>query len=70
MIANILAGTLIDLAAPLSALVKPQGSLVMSGILAEHAQSVRSAFAEQFLLNTANSEAWVRLDGRRFAPHA
>lgn len=70
VIANILAGTLIDLAAPLSALVKPQGSLVMSGILAEHAQSVRSAFAEQFLLNTANSEAWVRLDGRRFAPHA
>lgn len=69
VVANILAGTLVDLAAPLSALVKPGGHLVMSGILAEHAQSVHAAFAEQFLLNAANSEAWVRLDGRRFAPH-
>lgn len=68
VVANILAGTLVDLAAPLTALVKPGGHLVMSGILAEHAQSVDAAFAEQFLLNAANSEAWVRLDGRRFAP--
>ena len=68
VLANILAGTLITLAKPITALVKPGGCLVMSGILSEQAQSVTDAYAEQFLLNAANSEAWVRLDGRRFAP--
>lgn len=68
VLANILAGTLITLAKPITTLVKPGGCLVMSGILSEQAQSVTDAYAEQFLLNAANSEAWVRLDGRRFAP--
>ena len=67
VLANILAGTLIQLQAELSALVVENGELIMSGILAEQAQNVVNHFAEQFLLTPANSEAWVRLDGRRFA---
>ncbi|MGJ8669475.1 MAG: 50S ribosomal protein L11 methyltransferase, partial [Oceanococcus sp.] len=67
VVANILAGTLIDLQAAICALVKPQGELVLSGILAEHAQTVVDAYTEQFLLTPENSEAWVRLSGTRFA---
>ncbi len=67
VVANILAGTLITLRQEITALVKPGGALVLSGILAEQAQAVRDAYAGDFLLMPENSEAWVRLDGRRFA---
>ena len=67
VVANILAGTLIDLQNDISKLVKAEGQLVLSGILAEQAQTVADAYAEQFLLTPENSEAWVRLSGRRFA---
>lgn len=67
VLANILASTLVELKQTISALVKPDGQLVLSGILAEQAQTVVKAYAEQFLLNAENSEAWVRLSGSRFA---
>ncbi len=67
VLANILAGTLIVLREDITALVRPGGELVLSGILAEQAQAVRDAYAGDFLLMPENSEAWVRLDGRRFA---
>ncbi len=68
VLANILAGTLIALRDEISVLVRPQGELVLSGILAEQAQAVRDVYADAFSLMPENSEAWVRLDGRRFAP--
>lgn len=67
VLANILAGTLIDLKTSICSLVKPKGALVLSGILAEQAQTVSDTYAEQFLLNPENSEAWVRLAGLRVA---
>ncbi len=66
VVANILAGTLIELAAPITAQVRAGGKLVMSGILAEQATTVAAAYAGDFEIAIANSEAWVRLDGRRF----
>lgn len=70
VLANILAGTLVDLAGELCARVAPGGQLVLSGILAEQADQVRQAYAGEFLLSAENSDTWVRLDGRRFAPAA
>ncbi len=67
VLANILASTLISLQPAICALVAADGELVLSGILAEQAQDVIAAYRTQFLLNPENSEAWIRLDGRRFA---
>lgn len=67
VIANILAGTLISLAGPLLTLLKPDGDLVLSGVLAEQEPAVARAFADEIRFSVANSEAWIRLDGRRFA---
>lgn len=46
VIANILAGTLVDLQPQLSKLVRPGGRLLLSGILAQQTDAVTSAFAE------------------------
>ncbi len=46
VIANILAGTLVDLQPQLSRLVRPGGRLLLSGILAQQTDSVTAAFAE------------------------
>lgn len=67
VLANILAGTLVTLAEQITGLVKPGGQLVLSGILAEQSAEVIAAYASAFQFTAANSEAWVRLDGRRFA---
>ena len=64
VLANILAKPLIEMSASISALVLPQGALVLSGILAEQADSVISAYQSQILFNTPiQQEDWVRLDG-------
>lgn len=44
VIANILAGTLVELAAPIAARVAPGGDLLLSGILAPQAADVRAAY--------------------------
>lgn len=66
VIANILSGPLIELAPRLTALVRPGGRLILSGILAEQAEAVTVAYAANFVFEAgAARDGWIRLDGRR-----
>ena len=66
VVANILAGPLVQLAPTITALVKPGGRLALSGILAEQAEEVRAAYAGAFDLDpTAVKDGWVRISGTR-----
>ena len=68
VVANILAGTLVDLAPAMSALTVPGGSLMLSGILESQAGEVASAYRSSFACEIGDaSEGWVRLDGTRRA---
>lgn len=65
VLANILAKPLCDMAASISALVDSGGALVLSGILAEQADTVIAAY-EQHQISfgpVVQQEDWVRLDG-------
>ncbi len=71
VIANILAGPLIELASRLASLLCPGGWLVLSGILAEQAEAVRAAYAPAIAWETSLvEEGWVRLAGIRRVPCA
>ncbi len=66
VVANILAGPLVELAPHLSALTTPGGELTLSGILEAQAGEVADAYRGAFDMQVAGeSEGWVRLDGRR-----
>jgi len=66
VIANILAGTLIELRDKLCRLVKPGGRIVLSGILAEQSDAVCAAYRERLAITgIAQRDEWVRLDGIR-----
>jgi ribosomal protein L11 methyltransferase len=66
LLANILAGTLIDLAPALSGLVRPGGQLVLAGILNEQAEEVRAAFAPHATLSACGQrDGWTALSGPR-----
>lgn len=66
VLANILAGPLVQLAPQIIPLVRPGGRLVLSGILAEQAEEVRAAYEGDFeLAPTCLRDGWVRLDGIR-----
>lgn len=66
VLANILAKPLIEMSAAISALVLPNGQLVLSGILHEQSQSVMDAYqnAIQFAA-PVQQEDWIRLDGSK-----
>ena len=65
VVANILAGPLKELYPVISQLVKPNGDLGLSGILATQAQSVCDAYAERFVLApVAEREEWCRITGK------
>ncbi|HAQ87947.1 MAG TPA: 50S ribosomal protein L11 methyltransferase, partial [Pseudomonas sp.] len=68
VVANILAGPLVALAPRIIERVKHGGRLALSGILAEQAEEVRAAYANQFELDpTTEKDGWVRITGiRRF----
>jgi ribosomal protein L11 methyltransferase len=64
IVANILAGTLIEIAdAIVSALARP-GRLFLSGVLVEQERAVRAAFVQRGLVHegTATKNGWVRID--------
>jgi ribosomal protein L11 methyltransferase len=64
VLANILAGTLIELAPRLASLVRPGGHLVLAGILDEQAQEVRAAFAPHATLEVCGQcDGWTALAG-------
>ena len=68
VVANILAGPLVALAAQITAHVRPGGLLALSGILAEQAEEVHNAYSEAFQLDpTAEKDGWVRISGVRRA---
>ncbi len=62
VVANILAGPLIELAPVLAHCVRPGGHLVLSGILAEQAEAVAEAYQDfDAQPEMASREDWVRL---------
>ncbi|GAB4257709.1 MAG: 50S ribosomal protein L11 methyltransferase [Methylomicrobium sp.] len=66
VLANILAQPLIELSANITALVAPEGTLVLSGILQEQAEAVGAAYRSSIELNPpVIREDWCRLDGRK-----
>ena len=66
MLANILAGPLIDMAERLSELTKPAGLIALSGILQHQADAVIAAYEPWFNMHTVVSkDEWVRIDGIR-----
>ena len=66
VVANILAGPLIDLAPVLTALLAPRGRLLLAGLLAEQAESVIAAYAPAVALTIADQqEEWVLLAGAK-----
>ncbi len=68
LVANILAGPLVELAPTLAGLVKPGAPFALSGILAEQAEQIQAAYAHYFNLDPiAQKEDWIRVSGRRLA---
>jgi ribosomal protein L11 methyltransferase len=66
VVANILSGPLVELAPMLTQCVKPQGDIVLSGILREQADTVSTAYNEFFKMDPAQfDEDWVMLHGCR-----
>ena len=66
LIANILAGPLIQLAEKFKRLVKPGGEILLSGILGQQTDEIQSAYQTNFELGpTTSSEGWVRVTGNR-----
>lgn len=66
VLANILAGPLVELAPTLLAAVRSGGQLVLSGILAEQAASIKNAYEcqlDEFCI--AQKEDWIRVSGKR-----
>lgn len=62
VLANILAGPLVDMADRLVALTHPGGMLVLSGIMVSQAQWVKSAYSDlAVLVDEAQNGDWVRL---------
>ena len=68
VMANILSGPLIDLAPTLAQFCDPGGAIVLSGILADQADTVRTAYSAFFDLGpTGSQDEWVLLHGTRHA---
>lgn len=65
VLANILAGALIELAPQLKGRARPGGRLALSGILAEQADEVRGQYAPEFAFETRPDHGWVLLAGTR-----
>ena len=64
LVANILAGPLIEMAGRLSALVLPGGEIALSGILPEQAEAVSAAYSEWFAMQPpVEHDGWIRLEG-------
>ncbi|HEX7374291.1 MAG TPA: 50S ribosomal protein L11 methyltransferase [Steroidobacteraceae bacterium] len=66
LLANILAGPLVELAPTLARLVRPQGWLALSGLLDEQADRVAEAYRPWFdIALQSTREGWGLLVGRR-----
>lgn len=66
LVANILAGPLIDLAPTLARHTRPGGRLALSGILSEQADDICRAYQTHYRLDPiAEVDGWVRISGIR-----
>jgi len=66
LVANILAGPLIDLAEKLMLALKPGGRFALSGILAEQSDWVQRAYLPfAYEITRIELDGWVRIDGTR-----
>jgi ribosomal protein L11 methyltransferase len=65
VIANILARPLMELAPRIKALVRPGGSLALSGLLAEQAEEVAACYSDTFALTRRMRGNWVLLAAQR-----
>jgi ribosomal protein L11 methyltransferase len=66
VVANILAGTLVELAPSLCALLKPGGQLILAGILRQQVHEVRAGFGPWMELSVfAERDGWSALSGRK-----
>lgn len=66
ILANILAGPLMELAPHFSQLLHPGGRLILSGVLVNQAQSVAASYQPWFTISVAQEQdEWVRLDAVR-----
>ena len=66
VIANILALPLIGLAPRLAELTRPNGHIILSGILEEQAEDVLDRYSEWFSMQpVVSDQGWVRLTGQR-----
>ncbi len=66
LLANILAGVLVQLAPEFGRRVKPGGRLLLCGVLEQHADVVQAAFSHDFQLHDQTlREDWVLLEGVR-----
>jgi ribosomal protein L11 methyltransferase len=68
LLANILAGPLVELAPRFAAALGPAGRLALSGLLPEQADAVTAAYRPWFHIDTnITRDGWVLLSGRRQA---
>ena len=68
LLANILAGPLVELAPRFAAALGPGGRLALSGLLPEQADAVTAAYRPWFHIETTMArDGWVLLSGRRQA---
>lgn len=66
LMANILAGPLLDLLPQFAGLVRPGGNILLSGILKSQLNEIQSAYSKNFQLQPpCFREEWVCLSGRR-----
>ncbi len=66
VVANILAGPLMELAPRLSAYLEPGGRLALSGILSEQAETLRNHYAQWFdQLSVVEKDDWCCISGIR-----
>jgi ribosomal protein L11 methyltransferase len=66
VVANILAGPLVNLAPTLVSLLAPGGQLLLAGLLEDQASQVIDAYANRVPLQiAAQEEGWVLLSGQR-----
>ena len=63
VLANILAAALIQLAPRLTVLVRPGGTLILSGLLISQADEVEAAYAAHFTFTRQSRDEWVMLAG-------
>jgi ribosomal protein L11 methyltransferase len=72
LVANILAGPLVELAPTLHGCLRRGGALALSGVIAEQVESVRAAYEDQLHLEpTRLMDGWALISGvKRMEPHA